>query len=284
MSLLGSKEMLTKAYAEGYAVGGFDGYDSISILAAIEESVARRSPIMMICAAAEYAALGANGVAAVARALSDMAGVGVCLHLDHGKSFAEVEEAIAGGFSSVMIDGSALDFEGNVAITRKVVDYAHARGIAVEAELGAVGRVDDDTHEGKEHAANIYTDPGQAREFVERTGCDYLAVSIGNAHGLYHSAPSLDFDCLAKIRGAVAVPLVLHGGSGTPEDQLRRAVSLGIAKVNVASEIGQAFTTTYIRETQENKIWWAVAKNECKLSMRQVIGKWIGWLGSSGKA
>lgn len=284
MPLVGMKEMLTKAYKGGYAVGGFDGYDSISILAAVEEGAARRSPILLICAAAEYAALSARGVASVAKALSDMTKTEVCVHLDHGKSFEEVVEAIDGGFSSVMIDGSHLDFEGNIAITRKSVDYAHARGIPVEAELGAVGRVDDATHEGKEHAGNVFTDPGQAREFVERTGCDFLAISIGNAHGLYKSAPSLDFACLEKIRQAVPIPLVLHGGSGTPADQLRRAVSLGIAKVNVASEIGQAFNNTYIPLVQNEKMWWAVAKSEAKKAMRKVIGNWIVNLGSEGKA
>lgn len=281
MALIGMKDILAKAHKGGYGVGGFDGFDSISIMAALEESKARKSPVILICASIEYAALGSRGVAETAKALSGMTGTDVCLHLDHGESFDVVKDAIAGGFSSVMIDGSRLPFAENVAATKKVVEYAHDKGIHVEAELGAVGRVSADTHEGGH--GNSFTDPDEAAEFVEKTGCDFLAVSIGNAHGLYTAAPSFDFDCLAAIRKAVSIPLVLHGGSGTPEDQLKKAVSLGMAKVNVASEIGQAFTRTY-SEAVAKKTWWAVAKDEAKRSMREVIGKWIARLGSEGKA
>ena len=281
MALIGMKDILAKAYAGGYGVGGFNGFDSISIMAALEECRARKSPVILICASIEYAALGPRGVAETAKALSDMMETDVCLHLDHGESHDVVVEAINGGFSSVMIDGSRLPFAENVEATRKVVEYAHSKGIHVEAELGAVGRVSSDTHEGAH--GNSFTDPGEAAEFVDKTGCDFLAVSIGNAHGLYTAAPSFDFDCLARIRKAVPVPLVLHGGSGTPEDQLKKAVSLGMAKVNVASEIGQAFTRAY-ESAVAKKTWWAVAKNEAKLAMRDVIGKWIVRLGSEGKA
>jgi ketose-bisphosphate aldolase len=282
MALIGMKEILTSARAGGYGVGGFDGFDSLSIMAALEESKARKSPVILICAQAEYQALGARGVAEVARALSDVTATDLCLHLDHGGSFDTVLEAIDGGFSSVMIDGSSLPFEENVALTRKVVEYAHGKDIMVEAELGAVGRVDNTTHEGGQ--GNSFTNPDQAAEFVARTGCDFLAVSIGNAHGLYTTAPKFNFEVLGRIRDAVAIPLVLHGGSGTPEDQLKMAVSMGMAKVNVASEIGRAFTARYIESVVNNKTWWATAKNEAKASMREVVGKWIEMLGSSGMA
>lgn len=276
------KEILAKAYGGGYGVGGFDGYDALSIMAVLEESKARKSPVILICAEIEYQALSPKGVAATARALSDMMEMDVCLHLDHGADYETVVEAVEGGFSSVMIDASRLPFEENIAATKKVVQFAHDRGIAVEAELGAVGRVDTTTHEG-EHG-NSFTDPDQAAEFAERTGCDFLAVSIGNAHGLYTAAPNFRFDILESIRKVVPVPLVLHGGSGTPEDQLKKAVSMGMAKVNVASEIGRAFTQTYVKKAVEEKVWWAAAKNDCKLAMREVIGRWIDCLGSAGKA
>lgn len=285
MALIGMRDMLTKAYAGGYGVGGFDGFDAISIMAVVEECKAKRSPALMICAPLEYAALGAKGVAEVARALSGLAGVDACVHLDHAPTYEDCVEAIAGGFTSVMIDGSKLPFEENIALTRKVADYAHDRGIAVEAELGAVGKVAADaTLEGAEHTGNVFTDPGQAAEFIDRSKCDFLAVSIGNTHGLYRSAPSLDFALLAAIRDAVPVPLVLHGGSGTPVDQLEKAVSLGIAKVNVASELGRAFNDAYIREVREKNAWWAVAKKEGKDAIRRVVGTWIDVLGSAGKA
>ncbi|MDR3211556.1 MAG: class II fructose-bisphosphate aldolase [Planctomycetota bacterium] len=279
MALIGMKDMLAQAYQSGYAVGGFDAFEAVSVLALLEEAGARRSPALMICAPLEYEALGAKGVVAVARSLSDLTGVDACLHLDHSKTYADVEEAIRAGFTSVMIDGSQLSLAENIALTRRVVDFAHPRGVPVEAELGAVGRVDESTHEGGDTNGNVFTDPAQAVEFVEKTGCDFLAVSIGNTHGLYRSAPSLQFDILAAIRRVVSIPLVLHGGSGTPVDQLKQALSLGIAKVNVASEIGQAFTTAYLKAV-EKKTWWAVAKAEAKTAMRQVIGRWMTTLGS----
>ncbi len=272
------KEILTKAYQGGYGVGGFNAFDSLSIMAVLEESKARKSPVIMICAPSEYQSIGARGVAEVARVLSDMMGMDVCLHLDHAEKYEEIVEAIEGGFSSVMVDGSRLPFGENAALTKKVVEFAHSRGIPVEAELGAVGRVDSTTIEGAH--GNVFTDPAQAAEFVEKSGCDFLAVSIGNAHGMYPTAPVLDFDCLAKIRQSVSIPLVLHGGSGTPEDQLKKAVSMGMAKVNVASEIGQAFNKSYFENAGEKKIWWSVAKNMAKADMRATIGRWIERLGT----
>ncbi|MDR1613598.1 MAG: class II fructose-bisphosphate aldolase [Planctomycetota bacterium] len=277
------KEMLEKAYRGRYAVGGFDAFDAISVMALLEESKARKSPALMICAPLEYAALGARGVVAVARALSDLVGVDACLHLDHSPSFEDVVEAAEAGFTSVMIDGSSLDFEQNIALTKKTVDFAHPRGIPVEAELGAVGRVDNSTAEGAEHAGNVFTDPAKAAEFVERSGCDFLAVSIGNAHGLYRDLPNFDFSILEAIHKNVSIPLVLHGGSGTPEDQLKKSLTMGIAKVNVASEIGRAFTSVYVPETVEKKTWWATAKSLAKIEMRKVIGSWMHTLGSEGK-
>lgn len=276
------KEILKKAYDNGYGVGGFSGFDSLAIMAVLEESKVRKSPVIMICAPIEYEALTARGVADTARALSDMMEMDVCLHLDHARDYESVVEAIKGGFSSVMIDASRLPLDENIALTRKVAEFAHDRGIPVEAELGAVGRVDVTTHEGGD--GNVFTDPAQATEFVERSGCDFLAVSIGNAHGLYTAAPNFHFDILDAIRKAVSVPLVLHGGSGTPVEQLKKAVSMGMAKVNVASEIGQAFTQKYMEKAVDEKMWWASAKNEAKLAMRKVIGRWIADLGSEGKA
>ncbi len=282
MALIGMKETLMKARAEGYGVGCFDGFDSLSIMAVLEECKQKNSPAVLICAKAEWVATGARGVAEIARSLSDIVGMDVCLHLDHGDSFETVVEAIEGGFSSVMIDGSSLSFADNIALTSKVVDYAHAKDIMVEAELGAVGRVDNTTHEGGH--GSMLTNPDEAAEFVEKTGCDYLAVSIGNAHGLYTAAPKFDFEVLQRIHDTISIPLALHGGSGTPVDQLQKAVSLGMAKVNVASEIGKVFTQAYVEAAVDHKIWWALSKNEAKVAMRQVIGRWIDNLGSAGKA
>jgi len=278
-------DMLQKAYRGGWAVGGFDAPEAISALASIEAGQALGSPILLICAPTEYQTLGARGVVAVVRALAGLAGAEVALHLDHTPHFGEVVEAVEAGFTSVMIDGSTLSYEENLRLTRRVADYAHARGVTVEAELGHVGRVDDQTHEGGGAPAGAaVTDARQAAEFARASGCDYLAVAIGNAHGLYPTLPRLDMDALARIREAVPIPLVLHGGSGTPEDQLRKAVSLGIAKVNVASEIMKAFNQVYLPRMGGGKTWWALAQNEAKAAMRAVTERWIGMLGSAGKA
>lgn len=284
MPLIGMKEMLEKAYAGGYAVGGFDGFNAETFQAIIETGMEKKSPLLSISAPSEFAVLGSKATVAVATALSDFYGVSLCLHLDHGRSMEEVVDVVEAGFKSVMIDGSQGPFEENIAITKQVVDYAHARGVCVEAELGAMGKVDDTSHEGGPQFRTEYTDPGKAAEFVERTGCDFLAVSIGNAHGLYKTAPSLEFEILADIKKAVSVPLVLHGGSGTPADQLKKAVALGISKVNVASEIAKAYNDVYLPTMGEGKTWWAVAKRKATDNTRPVIARWMDVLGSTGKA
>ncbi len=283
MPLLAMKEMLAKAYTGGYAVGGFDGYDAMTLQSVIEVGKEKKSPLLAICAPSEYAVLGAKATAAVARTLADLNGVGFCLHLDHARRYEEIVEAVEAGFLSVMIDGSQADFQDNVRLTKKVVEYAHPRGVTVEAELGALTRVDNIGHESNRTTKTEYTDPQAAAEFVKETGCDCLAVSIGNAHGLYTQAPTLDFKRLAEIRQAVSVPLVLHGGSGTPEDQLKKAVALGIAKVNVASEIAKAFNSVYIPTMEAGKTWWAVAKRQGVEASRKVIERWIDMLGSGGR-
>jgi len=159
------------------------------------------------------------------------------VHWDHGRSFEIVHNAYVNGNTSVMRDASKLPFEENVAETKRVVDYFHPRGVSVEAELGHVG----DPGDYEEVMANYtYTDPSEAEEFVERTGCDALAVAVGNVHGPYTSTPRIAFDVLEAVRDAVRVPVVLHGASGIPDEDVRRAVSLGVAKVNIHAELGMA--------------------------------------------
>jgi len=181
----------------------------------------------------------------------------------------------------VMIDGSHFPFETNVEMTRAVVDYAHKKGVSVEGELGAIGQNKDAQHEGV--GPQSLTDPEKAAEFVERTGIDALAVSIGNSHGFYARRPELDFTLLQAIADKVAVPLVLHGGSGTPPDQLQKAISLGICKVNVASEIGRAFTETFTKRMAAGGVWWVMALQEAKQAIAPVVRRWINDLGSAGK-
>ncbi len=167
----------------------------------------------------------------------------IALHLDHCRTYEECVAAIQAGYSSVMIDGSSLPFEENVALTKKVVDYARTLGITVEGELGKlVGEEGDLIVKGPEAAQ---TDPEEAREFVERTGVDCLAVSIGTQHGHYIAAPHLNIERLKAIKEAVDVPLVLHGGSGTPIDQVQEAIRNGIRKINVATDVLTAVADSF---------------------------------------
>lgn len=169
------------------------------------------------------------------------------LHLDHGKTLEDVRKAVLAGFTSVMIDGAALPFEENIRFSRKAVDFAHCYGIPVEAELGAIkGKEDDHVSEADSH-----TDPAQVAEFCERTGCDTLAVSIGNVHGL-EEKPKIDLDALAKIAEVAPVPLVLHGGSGIPAETLRAMRQYGMIKINIASDLRQAFIRAVAKRHDEN--------------------------------
>jgi ketose-bisphosphate aldolase len=283
VGLISTKDMLTRAFRDGYAVGGFVAFTDEIMQTVILENKKRRSPTMIICGPGDYSLLGTRATARVASALAEDAGAEVALHLDHANTYEQVVEAIEAGFTSVMIDGSQGDFESNVALTSKVVAYAHPRGIPVEAEIGAMGKVADAAAESGSGLRTEFTDPKMAKEFVDRTKCDYLAVSIGNAHGLYTKAPSLQIDLLEKIRDAVNIPLVLHGGSGTPEDQLRKVVALGVSKVNIGSEIARDYNAVYVPMLTEQKVWWAEAKQKAVVAVRTTVNRWIDVLGSAGK-
>ncbi|MBQ1407735.1 MAG: class II fructose-bisphosphate aldolase, partial [Eubacterium sp.] len=160
----------------------------------------------------------------------------ICLHLDHCKDIGIIRQAIDAGFGSVMYDGSALPFEENVKNTKLVCDMAHAKGVSVEAELGSLA-AGASSHEGEATDREIYTDPSMAAEFIERTGVDALAVSIGTVHGLYTGTPDIRVDILKEINKACGIPLVLHGGSGTPKDKILECIANGISKINVNTEI-----------------------------------------------
>lgn len=186
------------------------------------------------------------------RAEAEKAKVPVALHLDHGSSFELAARALRAGYTSVMIDGSKEIFEKNVEISAQVVQMAHAMGIPVEGELGTVGGKED-SHEVKD-SEKSFTDPDEAGEFAARTGVDSLAVGIGNAHGFYKGVPKLRFDILDETRKRVSVPLVLHGASGIPDEDIRKATGLGVCKVNFATELRDAFSRgvkDYLKENPD---------------------------------
>ncbi|MCL5099018.1 MAG: class II fructose-bisphosphate aldolase, partial [Candidatus Omnitrophica bacterium] len=249
----------------------------------LEASTRLNSPVILMCGPGEFPLLPPAVMGAIARALAKPFSIPAALHLDHGDSLPQVQECLSAGFSSVMLDFSTRPFNENAEALRHVVSMARPHGATVEGEIGSVGKVDQTSIEGG--GASTLTDPEEAKAYVEATGVDALAVSIGNAHGLYTRLPQFDFARLKAIRDRVNVPLVLHGGSGTPDDDLNKAIALGMAKVNVASELIHTFRESLQRQWNvgENK-WTPGALAVAKQTMAPVLEKWIRRLGAAGMA
>ena len=229
------KYILDNANRDGYAVMAINCVNMEMARAAIEAADEEHSPIIVQFGVGQMAKLAhPTEMVPMIKAMAERASVPVCLNLDHGPSLEAEVNAIQMGFSNVMIDASSLPYEENVKRTRMVVDLAHAKGISVEAELGHVGQAAD----GDGRTADMYTNVEQAVQFVKETGCDALAVAIGTAHGKYPDGyvPVLDFNRLAELKAALKMPLVLHGGSGSGEENIRKAVAGGINKINVCTD------------------------------------------------
>lgn len=239
MGLVSMKEMLIKAREGHYAVGQFNINNLEWIQAILDEVQELKAPVILGVSegAGKYMG-GWSVVASMVKAYVEAKNitVPVALHVDHGTSYESVKAAIDAGFTSVMIDASHHPFEENIEITKKVVDYAHARGVSVEAELGKVGGQEDNIV-----AESMYADPEECRELVEKTHIDCLAPALGSVHGPYHGEPKLGFKEMAYINDLLNMPLVLHGGSGIPDEQLRKAIDRGTAKINVNTESQQAW-------------------------------------------
>ncbi len=269
MPLVTSTELFKKAYEGNYAVGAFNVNNMEIIQGIVDAAKEENAPlILQVSAGARKYAKHIYLMKLIEAAVED-SGLPICLHLDHGEDFEICKSCVDGGFTSVMIDGSKHSFEENIALTKQVVEYAHARGVVVEAELGRLAGVEDAVKVNAKDAS--YTDPDQAVEFVERTGVDSLAIAIGTSHGAYKfkGDPSLDFARLEKISSLLPnFPLVLHGAStvlpefvakcnqfggkidgaqGVPEDMLLRAGKLGVCKINIDTDLRLALTAA-IRE------------------------------------
>lgn len=238
MPLVTSTKMLADAQKGNYAVGAFNAENMEMVKAIIQAAEELKAPVMIQTTPSTIKYGTLEMFFAMVSAEAKKATVPVCLHLDHGNSFELAVRAIKAGYTSVMIDGSHEDFEGNVAISKKVADVANALEIPVEAELGKVGGKEDDL----EADADTNTDPQEAKEFVERTGVTSLAVAIGTAHGFYHGTPVLDKERVSQVKELVSVPLVLHGASGLSEEDVRECVERGMCKVNFATELRAAYT------------------------------------------
>jgi ketose-bisphosphate aldolase len=238
MALKSVSTILKDAQKNHYAVAAFNVFNFESISWIIKAAEQENAPVIAMLYPSVSSHIPASTFCVTVKDIARNAKVPVGVHYDHSNSFEQIMTAIKEGFPSVMIDGSYLPFDENVKITRDIVRVAHPMGIDVEAELGYVGRA---SNENDYVNSSTYTNPDSAVEFVDRTGVDSLAIAIGSAHGNYVSAPNLDLDRLKEIRNKISVPLVLHGGSGIPDDQIKKAVKLGITKLNIGTEFGQQF-------------------------------------------
>ena len=247
--LVPMKPMLEAARAGGYAVGAFEFWSLDSAQAVVEAAESLGVPVILQVGTFEIGYAGLTALTRIARGVADQAAAEVALHLDHGDTLELARATIDAGFTSVMIDASHLPYAENVELTRKVVEIASPHGVSVESELGRLAGTESAASVSEEEAAQ--TDPQKAERFVRETGIDALAVAIGTAHGFYAYVPRLNLDRLARIAGRVPIPLVLHGGSGTPDDQVRRAIALGISKVNICTEFVAAFGRAYTNAQQQ---------------------------------
>ncbi len=321
MALVTTKEMFKKAYAGGYAVGAFN-INNMEIIQAITEAAAEeKSPVILQVSAGARKYAKPAYLMALAKAAVEDTGVDFALHLDHGADFDICKSCIDGGFTSVMIDGSKYSFEENIALTKKVVDYAHAHGVVVEGEIGKLAGIEDDVHVAAEDSS--YTRPEEVEEFVSRTGVDSLAIAIGTSHGAYKFTPAqctrnadgilvpppLRFDILEEIEKRLPeFPIVLHGASsvaqdcvkeinslgghmpdaiGIPEEELRQAAKMAVCKINIDSDIRLAMTAGIRRvlanqpEVFDPRTYLSVGRDEVKKMVKHKI---VDVLGSNGKA
>jgi len=304
--LVTNRDLLLLARQKAYAVGAFNINNLESLLAVVEAAVEEKSPVIVAVTPSAIKYAGLAYLAKIVKTAAESAPVPMSLHLDHGENFETVSKCIEAGFTSVMIDGSFLKFEENVALTKRVVDFADSKGVSVEAELGRLAGVEEATVEEKEA---VLTDPEAAKEFVERTGVDALAVAIGTSHGAYKfkGEAKLDFERLNLVREKVDAPLVLHGASsvpswiiekavkygaelagakGIPEEHIQKAISLGIAKINIDTDLRLAFTAT-IREFLANSPKEFDPRKilgPAKEAMKEVVKGKMRLFGSSGKA
>lgn len=284
MPLVNISRILQSADQGGWAVGAFNCNNMEIVQAIISAAEAENAPVIIQASqgAIKYAGLGF--ITALVMQAVQGTRIPVALHLDHGTSYDQVVRCIRSGFSSVMIDGSHLSLEDNIALTKRVVETARPVDVSVEAELGRLGGVEDDISVDERDA--LFTNPEEAYRFVQETEVDALAVAIGTAHGLYKGTPKLDFPRLEKIRALVKVPIVLHGSSGVPADAIREAVRLGVRKVNIDTDIRQAFVNAVRRVLDEkpDEIDPRKVLGPAREAAVEVIRGKIRLFGSAGKA
>lgn len=233
------REVLQDANAKGYAVGQFNLNGLEYLQSIVEVAEEERSPVILGVSASSAKYFGMDYLTALTNAAKLKATVPIILHLDHGPHFEFAVKAIHAGFDSVMYDGSEHPLDENIAVTKKIVDVAHALGISVEGEIGVIGGTEDEISVDEAHAMLAKVD--ESERFAKETGIDAIAPALGTAHGQYKEKPHIAFDRLEEIFKRTGTPVVLHGGSGVPEEDIKRAIALGVAKINVNTEIQMAF-------------------------------------------
>jgi len=303
--LVTNKDLMVPARKKAYAVGAFNINNLETVLAVVEAALEEKSPAIVAVTPSAIKYGGLVYLSKLVKTAAESVPAPLSLHLDHGEDFETCDKCVAAGFTSVMIDGSHLKFEENIALTKKVVEIAHPKGVSVEAELGRLAGVEEKTVEEKEA---ILTDPDSAKEFVEKTGVDALAVAVGTSHGAYKfkGEAKLDFERLRLISQKISIPLVLHGASsvpqwiiekaskygaelagakGIPEEHIKKAITLGIAKINIDTDLRLAFTAT-VREVLTNSPKEFDPRKilgPAKEAMKEVVKGKMRLFGSSGK-
>lgn len=282
--LISTKQLLIDAQKGKYAVPAFNVHNMETIQTVVETAYELKSPVIIAATPGTITYAGAEFFIKLVEICSEKYDIPIAMHLDHYENYNDIKKAIQLGTKSAMIDASHLNFEENIKIVQKVVQYAHKYDTTVEAELGVLGGKEDDLVIDDKDSK--YTNPIQAKEYVERTGIDSLAIAIGTAHGLYKEEPKLDFQRLKEIRTIVDIPLVLHGASGVPSDQVKKAIQLGITKVNIATELKIPFAQTLRKILIENPNENDPRKyfSPAKIAMKKVVKEKILMCGSDGKA
>jgi fructose-bisphosphate aldolase class II len=284
MPFVNGKTMLEHAYKHQYGVGAFSAHNAETIQAILWAAEEEQAPVMIQVGQKVIQYIGLEEMTAMIDTFEKSSTVPVCIHLDHSRQYEQTLKAIQLGFQSVMFDGSHLPFEKNVEITKKVAEIAAALGIGSEGEIGKIGGTEDDITVAEEDA--LVTGVEEATAFARQTNIDYIAVSIGTAHGIYKSTPNLHLERLEEISEAVERPVVLHGGSSVPDEQVQKAIRLGVAKINVDTELRQSFTLGVQEVFNDNPEEWhlAVSLNRGRELMKKKVQEKIRVFGSNGKA
>ena len=283
LQLVTLKDVLAPAEQGGYAVGAFNANNMEIVQAIVEAAAEERSPVILQASQGAINYAGLDYIVALVQTAARGVDIPVVLHLDHGTDFLQVMRCIRAGFSSVMFDGSRLQLEENIRITRHVVEIGRAVGVSVEAELGKIGGTED--HISVSERDVLFTDPLEAQRFVEQTGVDALAVAIGTAHGPYKGRPELDFPRLKLIRELSGASIVMHGASGVPDEDVRQGIALGVRKINIDTDLRQSFVVAlqgYLAANPDN-IDPRKALAPAKAAMKEIVRQKIRLFGSAGK-